>query len=213
MAKREFSSYIQGKAEDPTSAINSASLVRQGKKIGAKASATFAGKALRKRAAVAGKGLGVLFGGPAVIAADLLISDNAGQDQYGRSVDTPKGFKAAEEDKAVADYFTEYGSFPENFDPEGGHNMNAVLDNIEKKLRSEQMANQVRQINGGMAFMQGKTQTGPTPEQVERQKFRYDSMKALTGTTPAFSRELKQRKMVGPSQAVMDQVKRTSRKS
>ena len=106
MAKREFSSYIQGKAEDPTSAINSASLVRQGKKIGAKASATFAGKALRKSASVAGKGLGVLFGGPAVIAADLLISDNAGQDQYGRSVDTPKGFKAAEEDKAVAYYFT-----------------------------------------------------------------------------------------------------------
>ena len=141
------------------------------------------------------------------------MQDNAGQDQYGRSVDTPKGFKAAEEDKAVADYFTEYGSFPENFDPEGGHNMNAVLDNIEKKLRSEQMASQVRQINSGMAFMQGKTQAGPTPEQVERQKFRYDSMKALTGTTPAFSRELKQMKMLGPSQAVMDQVKRTSRKS
>ena len=37
------------------------------------------------------------------------------------SITTPKGFKAAEEDKAVADYFTEYGSFPENFDPVNVH--------------------------------------------------------------------------------------------
>ena len=59
---------LQGKFEDPTSAINSASLIRQGKRIGAKGSARFAAKALRGSAKLALRTAGTIFGTPAYIA-------------------------------------------------------------------------------------------------------------------------------------------------
>jgi hypothetical protein len=143
---------------------------------------------------------------PAVIAADLLDSKVAGTDQFGRALDTPDGWEAAKRDDKVADYFLTYGAYPEGIDLDSV-NQGAVQSRIEGKLRSEHMANQLRQVNRGMAFMQGENPTQPTPEEQQRQKFRYDVMRDVE---PSWSSEIKQRKMVGPSQAVQRQVADTS---
>ena len=202
----ELVNKLQGKLEDPTSAINSASLIRQGKRIGAKGSARFAAKALRGSAKLALRTAGTIFGTPAYIAADLLDSKKAGTDQFGRALDTPDGWEAAKRDDKVADYFLTYGTYPEETGTDS-FNQEAVNSRIAGKLRSEHMAQQLRQVNNGMAFMQGKGMSQPTPEQQQRQKFRYDVMRQVE---PTWSSEIKQRKMVGPSQSVQKQVARTS---
>ena len=166
---------IADKLEDPTSAINSASLVRQGKKIGAKTSSSVMAKALRGSAKVAMKGVGAVFGMPAVIAYDLLDSKKAGTDQFGRALDTKDGWEAAKQDDKVADYFATYGVLPEGT-TEGSYNAAAVISRVEGKLRSEQMANTLRQVNRGMAFMQGKNPVQETPEQMSRKNVRNSIM-------------------------------------
>ena len=158
---------IASKSEDPTSAVNSASLVRQGKKIAAKGSANLASKLLRRSVGLAGKTLGMLFGSPAVIASDLVTSDTAGVDKYGRAVDTPKGFKLAQEDTATADYFAQYGSFPENVDF-NKRNPQAIFDRIKKQTKSQVMAEQLsrNQIQRARGINQQ-----PTPEDLARQSW------------------------------------------
>jgi len=168
---------IADKLEDPTTAFNSKSLVRQGAKIGAKGSANYASKALRSSAKIAMKGVGAVFGMPAVIAYDLLDSKKAGTDQFGRALDTKDGWEAAKQDDKVADYFATYGVLPEGTN-EGSYNPAAVISRIEGKLRSEQMANTLRQVNRGMAFMQGKNPMQETPEQMSRKDFRDSVMNA-----------------------------------
>ena len=202
-------SYTTPPSEEAKNLINSKSLVRQGKKIGAKTSANMVSKALRGSGKVALKGLGAVFGTPAIIAADLLDSKVAGTDQFGRALDTVDGFEAAKRDDKVADYFLTYGTFPEGTDLDS-FNRDAVNSRITGKLRSEHMAQQLRQVNRGMEFMRGNNPTQPTPEEQERQRFRYDVMRQVE---PTWSSEIKQRKMVGPSQGVQRQVARTSREA
>ena len=205
----ELADTLQGKFEDPTSAINSASLVRQGKRIGAKTGTNAITKALRSSGKIAGRAFGTVLGTPAYIAADLLDSKVAGTDQFGRALDTPDGWEAAKRDDKVADYFLTYGTFPESTDL-NSFNREAVNSRITGKLRSEHMAQQLRQVNRGMEFMRGNNPTQPTPEEQERQRFRYDVMRQIE---PTWSSEIKQRKMVGPSQGVQRQVARTSRET
>ena len=158
---------IASKSEDPTSAINSASLVRQGKKIAAKGSANLASKLLRKSVGLGGKALGMIFGSPAVIASDLVTSDTVGIDRYGRAVDTPKGFKLAQEDTATADYFSQYGSFPENVDF-NVRNPQAIFDRIKKQTKAEVMAQELRRT----PFQRAKgINRQPTPEDLARQSW------------------------------------------
>jgi hypothetical protein len=151
--------------------VNSKSLVRQGAKIGAKTSAGVVSKALRNSAKIAMKGVGAVLGMPAVIAYDLLDSKTAGTDQFGRALDTPDGWEAAKQDDKVADYFATYGVLPEGT-TEGSYNPTAVISRVEGKFRSEQMANTLRQVNRGMAFMQGKNPVQETPEQMARKNIR-----------------------------------------
>lgn len=158
---------IQAKTEDPTSAINSKSLVRQGNKMAARGTANVAAKALRKTAGLAGKVLGTLFGTPAIIASDLLDSKVAGTDKYGRAVDTQKGFQSAQEDTATADYFAQYGSFPENVDF-NKRNPQAVFDRIKKQTKAQVMAEQLRRTPFQRA--RGINQQ-PTPEDLARQSW------------------------------------------
>ena len=195
---------ISDKIEDPTTAVNSASLVRQGKKIGAKTSANMVSKALRGSGKLALKGLGTIFSMPVMIASDLLDSKKVGTDQFGRALDTPEGFEAAKRDDKVADYFLTYGTFPEETGTDS-FNREAVNSRIAGKLRSEHMAQQLRQVSRGMEFMRGNNPTQPTPEEQERQKFRYDVMRQIE---PTWSSELKTKKLVGPSQAVQEHVAR-----
>ena len=162
-----FQSTVQSKSEDPTSAINSQSLVRQGKKIASKGSSSFAIKALRKSATLGGKALGILFGSPAVIASDLLLSaKKAGTDKYGRAVDTQKGFLSAQEDTATADYFAQYGSFPENVDFDA-RNPQAIFDRIKKQTHAQVMAEVLRNQT---PFQRARgLNKQPTPEELARQ--------------------------------------------
>ena len=168
---------IADKLEDPTTALNSKSLVRQGRKISAKATANYASKALRNSAKVAMKASGAVLGMPGILAFDLLDSKVAGTDQFGRALDTPEGLEAAKTDNKVADYFLTYGTYPEGINIDSV-NHNAVSSRIESKLRSEQMANTLRQVNRGMAFMQGKNPMQETPEQMSRKDFRDSIMNA-----------------------------------
>ena len=204
----ELVNKLQGKLEDPTSAINSASLIRQGKRIGAKGSARFAAKALRGSAKLALKAAGTIFGTPAYIAADLLDSKEAGTDQFGRALDTPDGWEAAKRDDKVADYFLTYGTYPEETGTDS-FNQEAVNSRIAGKLRSEHMAQQLRQVSRGMEFMRGNNPTQPTPEEQQRQKFRYDVMRQVE---PTWSSELRTKKLVGPSQAVQKHVAKQQRR-
>ena len=110
-----------------------------------------------------------------MLAFDLLDSKKAGTDQFGRFLDTVDGMEAAKRDDKVADYFLTYGTYPEGT-TEGSVNVAAVTSRIESKLRSEQMANTLRQVNRGMAFMQGKNPTQETPEQMARKDFRNNIM-------------------------------------
>jgi len=160
-------------AQPTINPVNTKDLVRQGQKIAAKGSARYATKALQKGARLASKGLALLWGTPAVIGAELLISKDAGTDQYGRKIDTPEGYKSMQEDNAVADYYATYGSYPENYKP-GDHNQNAIVDRVEAKLRSEIMAKQLRQQSGVQ-------QTQPTPEEMARNKWRREVLTSVTG--------------------------------
>ena len=164
-------------APSATTAINTKSLVRQGQKIAAKGSAKYATKALQKGSMLASKGLALLWGTPAVIGAELLISKDAGVDQYGRKVDTPEGYNAMTKDNAIADYYSTYGSYPESYNP-GDHNQNAIIDRIEAKVRSETMAAMLRQESG--------KQSQPTPEEEVRKKWRTQILthEAITGENP-----------------------------
>ena len=166
---------IADKLQDPTTAVNSKSLVRQGARIGAKTSANVMSKALRNSTKIAGKAGGIVLGLPGVLAFDLLDSKKAGTDQFGRFLDTVDGMEAAKRDDKVADYFLTYGTYPEGT-TEGSVNVAAVTSRIESKLRSEQMANTLRQVNRGMAFMQGKTPVQETPEQISRKNVRNSIM-------------------------------------
>ena len=158
---------IQAKEEDPTSAVNSKSLVRQGNKMAARGTARVATKALRRTAGLAGKVLGTLFGTPAIIASDLVDSKVAGVDKYGRAVDTPKGFKSAQEDTATADYFAQYGSFPESVDF-NVRNPQAIFDRIKKQTKAEVMAQQLR----GTPYQRARgINKQPTPEDLARQSW------------------------------------------
>jgi hypothetical protein len=156
--------------------VNTKDLVRQGKKIAAKGSARYAKRAL-KGVGLASKGLALLWGTPAVIGAELLISKDAGVDQYGRKVDTPEGYNAMTKDNAIADYYSTYGSYPESYNP-GDHNQNAIIDRIEAKVRSETMANMLRRESG--------QQSQPTPEEEVRKKWRTQILthEAITGENP-----------------------------
>ena len=153
--------------------VNTKSLIRQGQKIAAKGSARYATQALKKGASLASKGLAMLWGTPAVIGTELLISKDAGTDQYGRKIDTPEGYKSMQADNAVADYYATYGSYPENYKP-GDHNQNAIVDRVEAKLRSEIMAKQLRQQSGVQ-------QTQPTPEEMARNRWRREVLTSVTG--------------------------------
>ena len=159
---------IQAKTEDPTSAINSKSLVRQGNKMAARGTASVATKALRRTAGLAGKVLGTLFGTPAIIASDLLDSKVAGTDKYGRAVDTQKGFQAAQEDTATADYFAQYGSFPENVDF-NVRNPQAIFDRIKKQTKAQVMAEALRNQTPYQRARGINKQ--PTPEDLARQSW------------------------------------------
>jgi len=163
--------------EDAKTLVNTKSLVRQGKKIAAKGSEKFATKALQKTAGLASRGMAALWGTPAVVAADLLLSSEVGIDQYGRHIDTPKGFEAAEKDNAIADYYSTYGSFPENYNADD-HNQNAIIDRIESTVRSETMAAMLRQESG--------KQSQPTPEELARKKWRSSILRheVITGENP-----------------------------
>ena len=165
------------KLEDPTTALNSKSLVRQGAKIGSRTSTNSISKALRNSTKVAGKASGAVLGLPGMLAFDLLDSKKAGTDQFGRFLDTVDGMEAAKTDEKVADYYLTYGTLPEGT-AEGSYNIAAVTSRIESKLRSEQMANTLRQVNRGMAFMQGKNPMQETPEQMSRKDFRDSIMNA-----------------------------------
>ena len=166
---------IADKLQDPTTAVNSKSLVRQGARIGAKTSANVMSKALRNSTKIAGKAGGIVLGLPGVLAFELLDSKKAGTDQFGRFLDTVDGMEAAKRDDKVADYFLTYGTYPEGT-TEGSVNVAAVTSRIESKLRSEQMANTLRQVNRGMAFMQGNNPVQETPEQMARKDFRNNIM-------------------------------------
>ena len=159
---------IQAKTEDPTSAINSKSLVRQGNKIAAKGTASIAATALRKTAGLAGKVLGTLFGTPAVIADRLLDSKVAGTDKYGRAFDTQKGFQSIQEDTATADYFAQYGSFPENVDF-NVRNPQAIFDRIKKQTKAQVMAEALRNQTPYQRARGINKQ--PTPEDLARQSW------------------------------------------
>jgi len=169
---------IVDKLEDPTTAINSKSLVRQGAKLGAKTSASSIAKALRGSAKIAGKVSGTVLGMPGILAFDLLASKQAGTDQYGRFLDTPEGLEGARTDEKVADYYATYGTLPEGT-TEGSFNAAAVIGGIEKRMKAEQMASILRQINRGMPFMQGANPMQETPEQIARKEMRNTIMRDL----------------------------------
>jgi len=159
---------MQAKMEDPTSAVNAKSLVRQGNKMAARGTANVAAKALRKTAGLAGKVLGTLFGTPAIIASDLLESKVAGTDKYGRAIDTQKGFQAAQEDTATADYFAQYGSFPENIDFTK-RSPQAIFDRIKKQTEAQVMAEALRNQT---PFQRARgINKQPTPEDLARQSW------------------------------------------
>lgn len=170
-------SYITPPGEESKNLVNSKSLVRQGAKIGSKTSTNIISKALRNSTKVAGKASGAVLGLPGMLAFDLLDSKKAGTDQFGRFLDTVDGMEAAKTDEKVADYFATYGVLPEGT-AEGSFNMAAVTSRIESKLRSEQMANMLRQVNRGMSFMQGKNPVQETPEQISRKNVRDSIMNA-----------------------------------
>ena len=142
------------KAEDPSTVVSSKALVNQGNRLGSKTSATLTAKALRGAAKQALSGAGrLLFSTPAVIAQDILISESVGQDQFGRAIDTPEGFQKAERDREVADYFMQYGAFPEE---SSGTNQQAVENMIENKMKQQRMAQILRAEKGNQEI---------TPEQ------------------------------------------------
>ena len=168
-------SYTTPPTEEAKNLVNSKSLVRQGAKIGAKTGTNILTKALRNSTKIAGKASGVVLGLPGILAFDLLDSKKAETIQFGRFLDTPDGMEAAKTDEKVADYYLTYGTLPEGT-AEGSYNIAAVTSRIEGKLRSEQMANMLRQVNRGTAFMQGKNPVQETPEQMARKDFRDNIM-------------------------------------
>jgi hypothetical protein len=161
----------KSKSVDSRQSINSKSLVRAGKKIGAKVSAKAIANALRSSVKTAGKAGGTVLSMPGVLAFDLLASKQVGTDQYGRFLDTPEGLEGAKTDEKIADYYATYGTLPEGT-TEGSFNAAAVIGGIEKRMKAEQMANILRQVNRGMSFMQGANPMQETPEQMARKKIR-----------------------------------------
>ena len=157
---------------------NAKTLVKQGKNIGAKGSAKFSARTLQKAGlGLASKGMAALWGTPDIVGESLLVSSDVGVDQYGRYSDTPKGHEAIEKDNAIADYYSTYGSFPENYNADD-HNQNAIIDRIESTVRSETMAAMLRQESG--------KQSQPTPEELARKKWRSSILRheVITGENP-----------------------------
>tara|TARA_Y100000310_G_scaffold286321_1_gene310386 strand:+ start:848 stop:1438 length:591 start_codon:yes stop_codon:yes gene_type:complete len=104
----------QSQSADPRQAVNAKSLVRAGKKMAVKAASTagaFGVKQLRQIAGTIGKTGGRAWG-PVMLAEQLLKSKKAGVDQWGRQVDTPAGFKAAQLDDQVVSQWINTGRPP-----------------------------------------------------------------------------------------------------
>ena len=151
---------------DPKQAVNAKSLVRAGKKIGAKAGGSFLTRQLRKVGGMATKAAGKGWG-PALLLEELLRSRPVGVDKYGRKVDTQKGFKSAQLDSDTADYYAQYGAFPENTNFEE-RNPQAIFDRIKEKTKQQVMAEQLRRT----PFQQARgINAQPTPEELARQSW------------------------------------------
>ena len=150
---------------DPRQAVNAKSLVRAGKKIGSKAGTSFLSSQLRKvggAAKVAGRSWG-----PALLIEELLRSKPVGTDKYGRYSDTQKGAKAIQLDSDTADYYAQYGAFPENTNFEE-RNPQAIFDRIKEKTKQQVMAEQLRRT----PFQRARgINRQPTPEELARQSW------------------------------------------
>lgn len=126
---------------DPRQAVNSKSLVRAGKKIAEKAAATageFSVKQLRKIAGAIGKTGGRAWG-PVMLAEQLLKSKKSGGDQWGRQLDTPTGFKAAQLDDQVVSQWINTGRPPMDLMEKNGDILN--IQYITQKVGSIQAKN------------------------------------------------------------------------
>ena len=136
----------KSQSADPREAVNAKSLVRAGKDLGKKAVKASTAYGIKQLQNIAG-GIAKTGGrawGPVMLAEQLLKSKKAGTDQWGRHLDTVKGWKAAQADDQIVNQWVTTGRPPMDLMEKHGDVLNKQyifekVGNIQAQNAQEQM--------------------------------------------------------------------------